>query len=862
MSNYYAKQDAKVRMAHELMKMGWNVEGYKADESDSMTDYWSPAHWGGIATKNGFVLVVDNRYTAEAKEITKYNPAGNLSFEDREKIQKLEAITTERGATVGEEENAKALIEKIQSKTMDQPAYEVVGMTTAHMGNPKGSIWHIEKDGKIYDKGNALTKFADVPESWEFDINKMEYTDRYKKVKEWNNNTNEWEWVERKLPDETRKIINDFKALILRFERVVNGMNTMGDGTKETEEQAKEQQQKQGYEKITITETKTSIKPVEVTRKTIQLDDILSFKTMHGGYWKVIDIWQNSKGVNCYTYEILGSEKRGYQQLKNAKRYYQTEPQIIKAIEQGNIKIHTMQEVTEKTPVEKWVKIDKTQKSKNTYNSKQEKVQEEKQTTTVEQPEETTENKTTLNHKITITADVDTRDNSPLWVVKLVNKVDYEEFKRIEKEIMKPIKGYYSRFKGGFIFKYDPTSILKPEQQPEQTTTGETIEQNETTNPYEPQEIKDGFIYDCHFKEWDIPMEEIKEAVTALNISFIDLGVKIGFGGVTAEQARQLKEISDINGSIFFIDAEKAITADNSTTEEQPESEEVTEQQETETDNIIDFEEYKNNSEVEKMEINNNSNDFNFDDIINTFDNIEINNNSRISADDEEFCKKEQEQYTKAVNVLNKIREVIQQDLNIDIMADRAMSTQKSNNAYLDYYSFRELTDVFYSRKDSFIHNIITHFTNKYKITIDSYKVCDKYKKVDVDYNILLDEIFLQLGGFSFNEKAIDEIKQKAKTPLYYNRYRNYWNYEIKGKTIKFRTSINHIKPALYFYDNNETDIINCYTHNKIDDYKSYDNGNTDIKFYNASDALDFAKRYLGYTEMTDKEREEYKNKC
>ena len=85
MSNYYTKQDAKVRMAHELMKMGWNVEGYKADESDSMTDYWSPARWGGIATKNGFVLVVDNRYTAEAKEITKYNPAGNLSFEDREK---------------------------------------------------------------------------------------------------------------------------------------------------------------------------------------------------------------------------------------------------------------------------------------------------------------------------------------------------------------------------------------------------------------------------------------------------------------------------------------------------------------------------------------------------------------------------------------------------------------------------------------------------------------------------------------------------------------------------------------------------------------------------------------------------------
>jgi hypothetical protein len=39
-------------------------------------------------------------------------------------------------------------------------------------------------------------------------------------------------------------------------------------------------------------------------------------------------------------------------------------------------------------------------------------------------------------------------------------------------------------------------------------------------------------------------------------------------------------------------------------------------------------------------------------------------------------------------------------------------------------------------------------------------------------------------------------------------------------------------------------------------------NGNRDIKFLNASYALDFAKRYLEYIEMTAEEREEYKKKC
>jgi len=70
------------------------------------------------------------------------------------------------------------------------------------------------------------------------------------------------------------------------------------------------------------------------------------------------------------------------------------------------------------------------------------------------------------NEKYTITADVDTRDNSPLWVVKLVNKVERNEYKAIADQ-MKIIDGYYSRFKKGFIFKYDPTTKLFGEQSEE-----------------------------------------------------------------------------------------------------------------------------------------------------------------------------------------------------------------------------------------------------------------------------------------------------------------------------------------------------------------------------------------------------------
>lgn len=72
----------------------------------------------------------------------------------------------------------------------------------------------------------------------------------------------------------------------------------------------------------------------------------------------------------------------------------------------------------------------------------------------------------------TILSDVDTRDNSPLWVVKLNNRVEKDAFNSIRYQTMKPLDGYYSSFKNGFIFKYDPTSKLIGEQ---------VIEQQETT---------------------------------------------------------------------------------------------------------------------------------------------------------------------------------------------------------------------------------------------------------------------------------------------------------------------------------------------------------------------------------------------
>lgn len=270
-------------------------------------------------------------------------------------------------------------------------------------------------------------------------------------------------------------------------------------------------------------------------------------------------------------------------------------------------------------------------------------------------------------------------------------------------------------------------------------------------------------------------------------------------------------------------------------------------------------------------------------DILSKFDEIKIKNVNRIDEEDKIFCEKHNRIYAETLTCYKGILDSLVNLYNKHILLVEN-GYELSVSKYGRDLSIDGVKDSILKAKEILISRICYYFSNKYNVTIYSNVIYEKCKDIEleyskqenldrtlntnlleyvhIDYNIILDHIFVQLNGFSFIEKAIDEIKQKAKTPLHYYEYRNYWNYEVKGKTIKFRQSITDIKPALYFYDNNETELINCYTHNKVDDYTSYENGNTNIKFINSSYALDFAKRYLGYIEMTEEEREIFKSKC
>ncbi len=54
----------------------------------------------------------------------------------------------------------------------------------------------------------------------------------------------------------------------------------------------------------------------------------------------------------------------------------------------------------------------------------------------------------------------DTRDGSELWLVRIVETLDRAAYIAENKRIQS-LKGYYSKFRKAFIFRYDPTEALK-----------------------------------------------------------------------------------------------------------------------------------------------------------------------------------------------------------------------------------------------------------------------------------------------------------------------------------------------------------------------------------------------------------------
>lgn len=465
MSTYYKYQDVKVMIAHKLMAMeGWKVYGYHADESDSMTDYYSPAYWNGVAEKNGYVLCVDVCGAAQPEEIRKYNYDG-FAYDKSivEKIEKLSAMTVERGASEAEEASAKMKIARLQKKAEESAEnsnkYIVIGMVPGHMAHPPKMNWHIEKDGIIIAKGNGILKYAHIWKYYSYDRD-MDSIKAYKKDKKsysekhtqdlinrgyYDSEEEAKKSTERHLKDmeDDIKLINQFESFINKLDTTCGGLLGEGDSTI--------------YEKITVTEYKTELKPVEIASGSIKEGQLFILKSnfnygcRKGLVYRIHETEQNGQRL-FHAYKLNGKFTKECTGNASRNNYWfvgSGESECLtRWIEKGSIAWCELQEV--KTPYEVEKVIKKTLKAEKKDNASTP-----TETAETAQTEETDVNAYTYE----ISEDTDTRTNEKIYLVKVAEKLSREEYIAVNRYI-KTLGGYYSKFKHAFLFKENPTEKL------------------------------------------------------------------------------------------------------------------------------------------------------------------------------------------------------------------------------------------------------------------------------------------------------------------------------------------------------------------------------------------------------------------
>lgn len=463
MSNYYEYQDVKVAIVRELFKRGWNVYGYHEDNSDSMTDYYDPESWDGVAEKNGYILCVDVYGAAEPQEIRQFVNASAVDNSIHDKIEKLSNMTVERGATEGEARNAAAMLETLQKKLDEQQEeakkYNVTGIIPGHMENPPRCNWHLEKDGIYILKGNGILKYSSISDYYKY----PQYSEDMKKYQQnaekWEKETAEYLYCRGSYDTPERcveiaayraKEMKEKAAIIESFLKWISKIdNTAGCLIGNEDETVT-------YETVKTTKYKNEVHAEPTKNGSFKdgqcfmvMQSVFNNGIYKGLVYRIhVHEWEDGK-PSYYAQKLNGKltkECTGMAMSNNHWFIGEDTTRFEEWINKGLLSWVNLQEVRTPYEVEKVVKkvVKNTPKAAENEN----------------QPEHTEGNKSGNNYTFDIKEDTDTRDGSKLWVVRCVDSLERAAYIELSKHI-KTLGGYYSKFKHGFIFRTNPAAILQ-----------------------------------------------------------------------------------------------------------------------------------------------------------------------------------------------------------------------------------------------------------------------------------------------------------------------------------------------------------------------------------------------------------------
>lgn len=288
--------------------------------------------------------------------------------------------------------------------------------------------------------------------------------------------------------------------------------------------------------------------------------------------------------------------------------------------------------------------------------------------------------------------------------------------------------------------------------------------------------------------------------------------------------------------------------------------------------------------------------------LLDKLEQVEIKADSRLPEDDLMFCETQQQAYDESRRAFREIRRQwkkalqAQKDL-LGTSSDGSLPYFGSNYRFGITDINRELEKL----HSKFISELTGHFNTKYRMTISVDTIqehlipaepnmyqCDKdasneyhrnLRALSLHYEDVVDQMFIQLDGLSFVERAFQELRTKCSKAAH--SYNGKSRYDSKGDTLRFGgsfcscderwgreewrlaermqdifTAVAHYEtntfgrfPAgfseLLGYSDVSTSQFQFPTCQKLVHLRMFKNGRVDLKFKTAALAKEFAETYL-----------------
>lgn len=283
---------------------------------------------------------------------------------------------------------------------------------------------------------------------------------------------------------------------------------------------------------------------------------------------------------------------------------------------------------------------------------------------------------------------------------------------------------------------------------------------------------------------------------------------------------------------------------------------------------------------------------------------IEIKADTRISEEDRKVCQAHQAAYENSREMLLYMRElwdvfVYEQQ---EIMSPVTDSTYvRERYCCIEGLSSRNISKKLEHLPELLITSIVNYFNDKYHVSVsednlkkifipsspkydwEQSRVDEYHEKMEtmiLRYEDILEQIFVQLGGRTFEERALDEIKEKCHK-FVWTEYSSKPSYEVKNDTVQFtgyacsfdsfyrrseweiKDGMKNILRGLAHFETQQLDYIpkdisfligheskysSAYDFNfeKIKKIRMFKNHRVDVKFASKALANQFVEQYLG----------------